>query len=245
VLRKLLKLSRLAWHPGYRRGLQHGTAAAIEHENFLKAVPFATLIDAGANKGQFSLAGRAANPTARILAFEPLARAADQYAALFASDVNVHLVRAALGATPGTAEIHLSRRRDSSSLLAISSKQVEIFPGTDEVGTEVIEVATLDGSFDPNQYSEPVLLKIDVQGFELELLKGAERVLPAIHNIYVEVSYTALYDGQPLAADVINWLAQRNFEIAGVYHTSFDKTGRAVQSDIHFRRIARESSALV
>jgi FkbM family methyltransferase len=231
-----MKLAKLVGRREFRCGLRLGVAAAIEHENYLRSVRFATLIDVGANKGQFSLAARAYWPDCEILAFEPLSEAAGKYQCVFQNDRKVRLIRAALGAQKGQSEIHLSRKRDSSSLLTIGELQSRIFPGTDEVGTELINVVTLDSVFFSVSSARPVLLKIDVQGFELEVLKGATDALKSVDAIYAEVSYVSLYKRQPLASEVIAWLSARNFILAGIYNTIFDKGGVAVQSDMHFRR---------
>ena len=77
--RKLLKLLTLVRRRGWRRGLTLGVAAAIEHGPALASERFATIVDIGANVGQFSLFCREAVPTARILAFEPLPEPAARF----------------------------------------------------------------------------------------------------------------------------------------------------------------------
>src|SRR5258705_13176881 len=132
VMKKVKKFATLLRHSAYRNGLRHGVAAAIEHEAFLKVQRIGTLLDAGANKGQFALATRVNHPSAKIIAFEPLGGPSAQFEALFRTDKNVRLVRAALGAENGDAQIHISRRNDSSSLLPIGKLQPQVFPGTEE-----------------------------------------------------------------------------------------------------------------
>lgn len=233
---KLSKLIRLLAHPIYREGLRHKVGAAIEHRNFLHSASFSTIIDAGANKGQFSLAARAAQPNARIIAFEPLEKQAAVYERIFAKDTHTQLIHTALGAQQGTADIHIAKRADSSSLLPIGTMQTEVFPGTEEIACVRITVDRLDHALDVATLPHPVLLKIDVQGFELELLKGADKILEHIDGIYVELSFLPFYDSQPLADEVIEWLARRRFYLAGVYHLAYSKQGQAVQADMYFRR---------
>jgi len=237
-MRKAIKLLRLLERASYRRALTYGVAAAIEHEPFLRGHKFATVIDAGANKGQFALAVRAHMPHARILAFEPLQSPAAIFRRMFQSDEIVRLFETALGSSTGTATIHLSNHLDSSSLLPIGKEQVEVFPHTEEVGTLSIAVTALDDIADSLGLRGPTLLKIDVQGFELSLLRGAERSLAQfIDDIYVELSYRVLYEGQPLAHEVIDWLRLHGFVLGGVYNTAFATDGAVVQSDMHFRRL--------
>lgn len=236
MMRKLAKLARILRYKEGRRGLVHGVGAALEHEAFLQTCPFATVLDAGANKGQFSLAALCVRPGSRVVAFEPLNGPADRFRRMFAAQERVTLHRIALGSEKGEVPIHIAQRDDSSSLLPITEAQTETFPGTAEVGIAKVSVAPLDAVVDVFSLESPVLLKIDVQGFELELLRGAANSLTGIHDIYCELSFVPLYAGQPLAPVVIAWLAQHGFDMVGVYHIANAADGRAVQADFHFRR---------
>jgi len=79
AFRRAFKLLRLLPDPTFRRGLRSGVGAAIEHRAALAPLRLRTIVDVGANVGQFSLLARALNPGARIVAFEPLAQAAARY----------------------------------------------------------------------------------------------------------------------------------------------------------------------
>jgi hypothetical protein len=136
----------------------------------------------------------------------------------------------------GDAEIHLSARYDSSSLLPISEAQNTLFPGTEEVGTALVRVAPLTEFLTDDGMHKPALLKIDVQGFELQALGGCEPLLGRFDWIYVECSFVELYSGQALANDVIAWLQERGWALSGVYNMSFDRSGRAIQADFLFSR---------
>lgn len=212
-------------------------AAAVEHIGYLRGNSFQTILDAGANKGQFALATRHCHPQAQIWAFEPLAEEAACFGAVFADDTRVILEPFALGSASGEAEIHVSARADSSSLLPIGELQDSFFPGTREAGTRTIEVRRLDEVVSADDLVGSSLLKIDVQGFELELLRGAESLLSHIDAIYVECSFVELYTGQALAADVIAFLSERGFRLEGIYNPSYDADGRAIQADFAFEKV--------
>jgi hypothetical protein len=81
-----------------------------------------------------------------------------------------------------------------------------------------------------------VLLKIDVQGAELSVLRGAEKTLESVDSIFVECSFVELYEGQALANEVIEFLAARGFSIAGVFGPAYDADGRCLQVDALFSR---------
>ena len=213
-------------------------AASVEHSSFLRCHSFRTVLDAGANKGQFALATRAHLPNAKIIAFEPLPEAARVFRAVFAGDKDASLLPVALGLKPAEMDMHISKRNDSSSVLPIGKLQDKVFPGTEEIGLQRIKVVRLDDTIEREQIVTPALLKIDVQGYELELLKGAEKTLTILDSIYVELSFLPLYDGQPMAHEVVAWLAEKAFVLRGVYHIAFDEYGEAVQADFHFGRNA-------
>lgn len=237
-MRQLVKALRLLPDPVFRHGLRHGVGASIEHQPVIAALHVATLVDVGANVGQFSLLVRKLHPGARIFAFEPLAAAAASYRALFAGMPGVTLHQAALAPEAGLATMHVSASADSSSLLPISERQTEIFPGTGEVGTEEVRTGPLDAFLAPADIVAPALLKIDVQGFEREVLQGCATLLDRFDHVYVEASFVALYEGQALADEVISYLESWGFDLAGRHNESRDASGQPVQADFLFRRRA-------
>jgi len=237
-LRQARKLLRLLPNPAFRRGLAHGIAATVEHEGYLASIMPEFVADIGANTGQFALAIRARFPAARIVSFEPLAGPARKYAKLFAGDALTTLHNAAIGPLAETRAIHVSARADSSSLLPIGKLQSQLFPGTEEAGVENVRVAPLDAFVKAEDIPQGSLLKIDVQGFELEALKGCRGLLSRFRWAYVECSFLPLYEGQALADEVLSFLRAEGFAISGIYNLSEDGRGRAVQADFAFERRA-------
>jgi hypothetical protein len=80
------------------------------------------------------------------------------------------------------------------------------------------------------------LLKVDTQGFELEVLRGAEGLLDRFSAIYCELSFKELYVGQPLASEVIAYLFQRNWSLAGIYNVISEGNLGPLQADMLFLR---------
>jgi len=191
-------------------------------------------VDIGANCGQFALISRKCFPSARIDSFEPLSEPADRFEKVFAGDVDTNLHRCAVGATEGETTIHVSRKDDSSSLLPIGKGQNALFPGTGERETRTIRVAPLDAVLTKQDIQSPALLKLDVQGYELQTLRGCESLLDRFRYVYCECSFVELYEGQALAHEVIDYLHQRGFNLSGAYNMSYDKKGIAVQADFLF-----------
>jgi inhibitor of KinA sporulation pathway (predicted exonuclease) len=108
------------------------------------------------------------------------------------------------------------------------------FPGTQEVSTQTVAVQRLDDVIQASDLSAKVLMKIDVQGFELEVLKGATQTLTHVRWVYLEASFVELYEGQPLAAELVEFLRHAGFDFTGVHHISLSSTGECLQADLLF-----------
>lgn len=227
------KLLRLLGDRRYWRPLSRGVAASVEHRDVPFRLDHRTVLDIGASKGQFALFAEGRFPDAQIFSFEPLPGPASTLRSVTGD--RVRLEQVALGSQAGSAEINVSARDDSSSLLPIGERQVKEFPGTARRSTATIEVSTLDAAVS-RPVARPCLLKIDVQGLELEVLKGGREVLGEVDEALVECSFVELYEGQALADEVIGFMHGTGLRLAGVHGTVFSGQGDAVQADFLFRR---------
>lgn len=238
MITKARKLASLLARPRFAAALaRHRVAAATEHLHPIRLTAAASLLDVGANKGQFSLAFRTLRRDARIEAFEPLGEAADAYAALFAGDPRVRLHRVAVGAEEGTATFHVADRADSSSLLRPGAGQREAF-GVGAAREIAVPVLPLGALVDVAAFPGPILMKIDVQGGELAVLQGFAN-LEAVDFIYVELSFVELYEGQPLFDEVAAFLHARGFALAGVFNQVSTPAFGPTQADFLFSRAGR------
>jgi FkbM family methyltransferase len=228
-----MKLSRLATRPEHWRALREGVVASVEHADVPFRADVRTVLDVGASRGQFALFALSRFPQAAIRSFEPLPGARDKLKVVTAG--RVEIVAAAVGAEPGRAELNVSAQDDSSSLLPIGRRQVAEYPGTEATTTIEVDVVTL-ASVLSEALPGPVLLKIDVQGFELDVLRGAGELLSKVDEVFVECSFVELYDGQALADEVVAFLFEHDLRLAGVYGLSHTATGEALQADLLFRR---------
>jgi FkbM family methyltransferase len=222
-------------HPTCWRALSRGVAPSVEHRAILSEVDCDLFLDVGANRGQFSLMARLLHSKVAIHAYEPLPTEASVYRWLHESDSNTTLHEVALGAEEGSAALHVSARPDSSSLLQIGDLQVELFPGTKEIGTHVVQVASLDTFVSHWCNATRGFLKLDVQGFELSVLQGAAQALAHCAYVYAECSHMQLYRNQPLFPEVAAFLASRGFQ----FHKRVNEhwmDGHLVQADNLFTR---------
>ncbi len=236
ITRKAKKILRILRQPNFVLALAKGVAAGTEHINVFKDFDFTCVIDIGANRGQFALIARKLFPDAFIYSFEPLEEPAKVFEDVFRDDPKVKLSRCAIGCENSDAIIHVSERDDSSSLLPISKIQSDLFPNTGECETRTAKLSTLAKAIDIDNIGLDALLKIDVQGYELQVLKGCLDDIGKFKCIYVECSFIELYEGQAFADEVIKLLQKNGFSLIGVYNVFYDAHGKSIQADFLFHR---------
>jgi FkbM family methyltransferase len=196
------------------------------------------VLDVGAAIGRYGQWIREAGYEGRICSFEPLSAPFAQLQGAVAADPLWECRNLALGPEPGTAEINVAGNSDSSSLLPMKERHEQAAPNSVYIGTETVEVSTLDAIWDQvvGEAWRP-FLKLDVQGYELETLKGGAESLPRLFGIQAELSLVPLYEGAPLWLEVIQFMADHGFRVVGIEPGYADpKTGEMLQADGIFIR---------
>jgi FkbM family methyltransferase len=235
-LLRFKKLLRIITVPSFVSALVKGAAAGTEHLAVLRNLRCEFIVDVGANRGQFALAARRMFPKARIHSFEPLQEPAQIFKNVFARDTDTTLYPYALGRENTIAVIHVTKDDDASSMLPVTPRMSGMFPGAAEKETRQVPVCPLSEWIKPASIPSDSLLKIDVQGFELDVLQGCEDVLDRFKHLYVECSYIEMYEGQALAPRVIAWLEEKGFALSGVHNLYHGEDGTAIQGDFLFTR---------
>jgi FkbM family methyltransferase len=238
LLARTAKFARLVTTPKFwKPAFNTRTAAAVEHLEALELIQPQTVIDVGANKGQFSLAARHIAPSAHIIAFEPLEAAADIFELNFFKDPLTRLIRLALASKEGLLPFHVANRGDSSSLLAPGLGSAAAYDVQADAIVD-IPVKRLDQVLDVADLKGSTLLKIDVQGTEPDVVLGAGALLHRIDFIYLEASFVELYEQQMLAGDLVDTLSRLGFAWRGVFNRSFTHAFGPTQADLLFERRA-------
>lgn len=172
-----------------------------------------TVIDGGANTGQFGHSLRSAGFTGRIFSAEPLSSAFGELEAAAASDPLWTAERLALSDTVGVVDMNIAANSVSSSVLPMLAAHSDAAPDSVYVGTESAPSTTLDAFVARHDIDPSVtLLKLDVQGYEGTVLAGATQSIGRFAAAQMELSFVPLYGGQWLADDVTEFLKQRGFE---------------------------------
>lgn len=184
--------------------------------------PVRWVFDVGASVGQSALDFAAAFPEAQIHSFEPDPASFDQMLSNSAHQPRIRPHRIALGDTVGSATLFQNRFAQTNSLLPVDPNSVAYLVSPlliEPIGSTPVVVSTVDQSCLENSVDRIDLLKIDTQGCELQVLKGASRMLAksCVSLIYIEVCFVPFYQNQPLFPELYEYLYARNFRLVGLY----------------------------
>jgi FkbM family methyltransferase len=198
------------------------------------------VFDIGANKGQYAMGIMDAGYKKRIVSFEPLS----SVHAIIATESKKYpkwtvAERCAIGSEKQEIEINISANSVSSTLLNMLDTHIEGAPESKIIGKEKVQVFPLDEIATKFiNDSKNIFLKIDVQGFEQEVLKGAQNMLNKAKGIEMEISLVPLYEKQDfLLAEILDYMTKRGFTMVSIVPAFTDhKTGKVLQCNgIFFR----------
>jgi len=198
------------------------------------------VFDVGANTGQFARQLWSSGYDGKIVSFEPVTAAFKSLSEAAKNDPRWATIHGALGSRMGEAVINVSARTNMSSFRKIGDQFTQQHEWAKICGTETVNMRTLDSVFlDYVSSEDRILLKMDVQGYENEVLAGAARSLPRITAIQIELALTQSYSGQPLLCDLVNSIESHEFRLIDISGGFRDKDNRLVEVDGFFERTAR------
>lgn len=206
---------------------------------WLQELGIRTVLDVGANDGNFATDIHKILPEAFIYSFEPLPDVFEQLKLKTSHIKNIQYNNFALGEKEEEKIIYRNDFTPSSSLLKMKVLHKEAFPNTANSSEQKILVKTLDSISSNLNLFPRLLLKLDVQGYEINVLKGSPKLLEKVDVIIAETSFYELYENQTLFKDVFDFLHQHNFRYVGNMEQLQDSNdGKILQADSVFIKIS-------
>ena len=208
--------------------------SSLELIEIVKLANVKIIYDIGAHTGTWSFLAKALIPESIIHAFEPIKLHITEFQNRMShiKDINLHQV--ALGNQNGDMSIKITNRSDSSSLLDSTELADEQY-GVKKDREQMIKIFTLDDYIITQKIPLPDFIKLDVQGYELEVLKGSQQCIKYAKWILCEVSFYSYYQNQPLFYDICEHLKKYQYNIYAF--GSDTPTGSILtQVDVLFKR---------
>ena len=209
----------------------------LRHRLLFSYLPIDLVLDVGANTGQFAQQCRKAGYHDEILSFEPSAAAHATLLQSAASDPHWSVAdRMALGASHGEADFNIAANSHSSSILPMLDTHLTANPASRYIQKEKVPLRRLDDIL-PATPARRIFLKLDVQGYESQVLAGATQTLTHTLALQLELSVVPLYEGQTLMPQMIAELAANGFSLWDLEPNFRDPaTGRLLEVDAIFTR---------
>ena len=189
-----------------------------------------TVLDIGANVGEWTLRIHQEIPAARMYCFEPLAKCYQRLLHNLRRIPNACAFKVAFDDHNGESFIWSNRYAASSSLLPMGDLHKRIYPHSRNAVRESVAVRRLDDMATELELADDVMIKIDVQGYEDRVILGGRQVISRARIVLVETAFEPLYEGQALFGDIYDLLTSLGFAYAGNFQQSHNpETGTVLQ----------------
>jgi len=190
------------------------------------------ILDVGANRGKWTRIAKKIFPNASFFLIEPQIEMRKPLNSLCQELTDVNWIEAGAGALPG--KLTLTIWDDLSGSSVLPSVETDLLSQGKQ---REIEIITIDSLIQSNQFKIPELVKLDIQGFELEALKGASCLFGKTEVFILEVSLFHFFPQAPILRDVIHFMGEQGYEvydIPGFLRRPFD--GALGQVDLAFAK---------
>lgn len=194
-----------------------------------------SIIDIGSNEGQFAQTIRRVFPETNLFCFEPLKQPHDILHNKMSLLGSIRIFQCALGQADGQAEMHHCQFSPSSSLLEMDKLHKDAFPNTVNSVKETVLIRRLDSIPSIRTECQKPFIKVDTQGYEMNVILGGIETFRRAPIIMIEVSYYMLYKNQPLFDEIYGKLKDLGFYFAGnVDQLNDPSTSKPLQADAIF-----------
>jgi FkbM family methyltransferase len=236
IRRKLNHASRAVLNRLFKLDLVPLTGNETLHSHLREVIGshrITTVLDVGANAGQFAAALRQSGFGGDIHSFEPVKATFDKLAANAYGDKRWFAHNMALGEAPGHAIIHVFAQSDFSSILPANGWGEDRFVGMRQSREEEIAIDTLDNFLrrEIPDAQERILLKMDTQGYDLKVFEGARGALDRIAALLSEISLIPIYDGMPHHTATLEIYESAGYRISGLYPVTRNSDLSLVEMD--------------
>lgn len=236
ILKQLFIIFKTSWIKNLLLGRLFSISSFEILTNIKQITPdLSLIIDVGANSGQFSNVSNYFYPKAKIYTFEPLEDHFLKVRNKFSKIENISVHNLALGNEEGFIVFNKNKYGHVSSVLDISEDN-KYYP-KDDIKKIEVKITKLDSFFKEIHIPKSSLMKLDVQGFELEALKGAKKLIQKIDYIVIEANLEKLYDKQPSFTEVNSFLNDNGFEVCGMLDFNLGTKNKYIELDILYKRV--------
>ena len=191
--------------------------------NMLKHHNIDTVLDVGANVGEFGKMIRKRGYVGTIHSFEPVQELYDQLNNASENDSNWYSHKMALGSKNEDKQINIMNKSTFSSFQKLSDFGRQKFPKVEPMSHEIVNISTVN-DFISQTIIEPeskkILLKIDTQGYDIEVFRGSLSSIQNITLILTEMSIQAIYTQTIAYLDFLQELNTYGFIVTGIYPIS-------------------------
>lgn len=208
--------------------------------NLFNLLDINCVIDVGANCGQYGTMLREYGYSKRIVSFEPVSASFDKLNRLCINDKNWFAYKFALGAQNTSMQINVADASELTSFHNPNEYSKDFFGDQGDIKyTEKVEVRRLDDLLPEivkNIDDPKIYLKMDTQGYDLEVLKGAESSVERVLGLQSELSVIPIYQQMPDYIQSLSKFREMGFEVTGLYPIVRDKSLVVIEFDCVMRK---------